>query len=227
MTHHINNKPNIIIIGASGHAKVVIDIVEKQGLYTIYGLIDSYKEAGTKIYDYEVLGTEQLIPGLIQSKQVTGGIIAIGDNWHRQQMEKKISGICNGFDYVCAIHPDAILGRHVVVKEGTVIVGGAVINNDAVIERHCIVNTKVSIGHDCHLKEFSSVASGATLGGGAVVEKDSAISLGAVILGNVTIGENTVIGAGAVVTKNIAANLVAFGVPAKPVRTRKAGERYL
>ncbi|WP_338358908.1 acetyltransferase [Yeosuana marina] len=217
----------ILIIGASGHAKVVIDIIERQNTYQILGLIDSFKEVGASLLGYKILGTEEDLPDLIKKHDIYGGIIAVGDNWKRSQLVHKIEKLTFNFKFIVAIHPNAIIGKQVVIEEGSVIVAGVVINCDSNIGKHCIVNTKASVGHDCVLKEFSSIAPGATLGGHVVIENHTAISLGANLIGNICIGEHTVIGAGALVLNHIEAYKVAHGVPAKNIRNRAAGDAYL
>ncbi len=221
------NKPAIVIVGASGHAKVVIDIVEKQDLYHINGLIDTYVETGTRVFEYEVLGTEDILSELYQSKKIIGGIVAIGDNYLRQHMVTQIKKLCPEFQFITAIHPNSIIGKNVSIQEGTVVVAGAVVNCDSMVDSHCIINTRASVGHDCHIKAFSSIASGVILGGNVTINEATAISLGAVILGNITVGKHTVVGAGSVVTKNISNNIMAYGNPAKVIRKRKPSDSYL
>jgi len=84
------NSNNIVVIGSSGHAKVVIDIIEKEDKYSIVGLIDTFKEIGETSFGYRILGSEQSLPKLFQSYNLCGGFIAIGDNWQRYLMAKKI-----------------------------------------------------------------------------------------------------------------------------------------
>ena len=104
---------------------------------------------------------------------------------------------------------------------------GAVINSGTQVGRHCIVNTSARVDHDSVLGDFVSVAPGATLGGSVHVGEYSAISLGASVIHGITIGHDTVIGAGAVVVRNVDSNVVAYGVPARVVRRRERGQRYL
>jgi sugar O-acyltransferase (sialic acid O-acetyltransferase NeuD family) len=221
------NIKNIVIVGASGHAKVVIDIIELQKQYTIVGLLDSYKPKGFKVFNYKVLGTEGLIPELMASNTIQGGIIAIGDNSQRQKIAYKIKSIYPRFQYIIAIHPKAIIGKDVKIQVGVVVVAGVIINSPSVIEEHCIINTNASVGHDCHIKAFASIASGSTLGGHVVVESKAIVSLGAIVLNNCHIGANAIVGAGGMLTKNLKANTVAYGVPAVPIRMRKDDEPYL
>ncbi|WP_166966377.1 acetyltransferase [Yeosuana marina] len=217
----------ILIIGASGHAKVVIDIIERQNTYQIFGLIDSFKDIGTQLLGYNILGTEDDIPNLIEKHDIYGGLIAVGDNWKRSQLVHKIENLTSNFKFIVAIHPSAIIGKQVDIEEGSVIVAGVVINCDTQIGKHCIVNTKASVGHDCTIKAFSSIAPGVTLGGHVMIENHTAISLGANLIGKIHIGEHTVIGAGALVLNDIESYKIAYGVPAKPIKNREAGDVYL
>lgn len=217
----------IIIIGASGHAKVVIDIIEKQNKYHIFGILDSHKPIGYKVFDYEVLGTETLIPELIKNHQIHAGIIAIGDNTQRKRMVDKIAATSSGFNYINAIHPQAVIGKNVSIEEGTVIVAGAIINASSIIKKHCIINTKGSIGHDCFLEDFVSVAPGATVGGHVTIKEGGIVCMGSTILGKSTIGKHALIGAGALVNKDVPAHTVVYGVPAKEIRLRQEDAPYL
>lgn len=220
-------KENIVIIGASGHASVVIDIIEQENKYNILGLIDSYKPKDTTLFNYKVLGSESYIEHLIKTKQIIGGIVAIGDNATRTNMVNTIAALNPNFKFVTAIHPSAITGKGVVIGAGSVVVAGTVINSNTTIETHCIINTKASIGHDCYIESFSSVAPGATLGGGITIKTGAIICLGATLLGQLKIGAHALVGAGAVATQNVPDNTIVMGVPAKPIRTRKHNESYL
>jgi len=218
---------NILLIGASEHAKVVMDVIEKEGKYKIFGLIDSYKPAGGNVFGYKILGTEDTMVELIKGGEVAGGIITIGDNWMRYKMAEKIKSILPEFNFVTAVHPSAIIARNVKIGAGTVVMAGVVVNSDSNIGEFCILNTRSSLDHDCVMGDFSSLAPGATTGGKVSIGAFSAISLGANIIHGVNIGEQTVLGAGAVALVDIPDHCVAYGVPAKVMRKRQAGESYL
>ena len=217
----------ILIIGSSGHSKVVIDIVEKQGLYEIIGIIDSFKLVGQYVYNYEILGTEEDIPQILETHNVFGGIIAVGDNFTRMTLYQKICAIKPDFHFVNSIHPKAIMGKNVVIGDGTVIMAGTVINSDVIIGKQVILNTKCSVDHDVKVNDFSSIAPGATLGENVEIGICSAVSLGANIIENKKIGNNTIVGAGALVNKSFGDNEIVYGIPAKTIRKRKDSERYL
>jgi acetyltransferase-like isoleucine patch superfamily enzyme len=104
---------------------------------------------------------------------------------------------------------------------------GAIINPNSTIGEHCIVNTASSIDHDSILERFSSVAPGVITGGNVRVGEFSALSLRAAVIHGCSIGPHTIVGAGATVLKDIPAFAVAYGTPARVVRTRAAGEKYL
>lgn len=216
---------DIVVIGAGGHAKVVVDILEKTGVYRIKGYIDQHIPQGTLLYGYEVLGAEDVIPQLGDS--IAGGVAAIGDNWTRAQVVKRIRAVSPTFRFIQAIHPSAQIAKGVTIGEGSVVMAGAVINSDSHIGDHCIVNTLASIDHDCALGHYASVAPHAVLGGGVTVRDYVAVAIGARVVHAVEIGEHTVIGAGATVLSDIPPYTVAYGTPARLVRRREAGDKYM
>jgi sugar O-acyltransferase (sialic acid O-acetyltransferase NeuD family) len=220
-------KKNIAIIGASGHAKVIIDIIEKQGIYNIIGLIDSFKVKGEFLSSYKILGTEEMIPDLINEHNLYGGIIAIGDNWKRNQICVKIETLTSNFNLISAVHPNASIGKGVKIGEGSCIMAGSVVNADAEIGKCCIINSISSLGHDCVMQAFSSLALGSNVGGHVKIGLCTAIGIGASVIGSITINDHSVIGAGAVVTKSITNNKVVYGVPARIIRSRNIGDDYL
>lgn len=217
----------IIIVGASGHGKVITEIIEKNGQYEIYGFIDSFKKIGTNILGYKIIGDENYIPYLMEKEGIAKGIIAIGDNLKRKKMFKKIKSISHNFDFISAIHPSANISKYSTIGRGVAVMAGTVINAEAQVGDFSIVNTKASLGHDSILEKYSSLSSGVTVGGNVTIGKFTAISIGATIVNNITIGKHTIIGAGAVVTRKIGNFQIAYGIPAKFVQKRSKGDNYL
>ncbi len=217
----------IVLIGASEHAKVVMDIVEKEAKHEIHGLIDTYKPAGEDIFGYKILGAEDMLVNLFKSGVVTGGIITIGDNWTRHLVAEKIKSMLPDFNFVAVIHPSASIARGVMIGAGSVLMAGVIVNSDSKIGGHCILNTKSALDHDCVMGDFASLAPGVTTGGMVSIGAFSAISLGANIIHGVNIGEQTILGAGSVALKDIPDHCVAYGIPAKVMRKRQAGDKYL
>lgn len=220
-------KSNIIIIGSSGHAKVIIDIVELAGKYNIVGLLDCCRPKGQQVSGYEVLGKEEVLPNLLKNLSVEGVIVAVGDNFGRSQVVEKVRSMCPDLAFVNAIHPGATIAPSVNIDEGTVIMSGVSINPDCSIGKFCVLNTNSSLDHDSVMKDFASLAPGVSTGGNCNIGQFSAICIGAIIKEKINIGEHTVIGAGSIVLSNIGNNVVAYGLPAKKIRPRKPGDKYL
>ncbi len=218
---------DIVIIGAGGHAKVVIDVIERQARYNIIGLIDKSHAKGENVLGYEILGDEDVLHDMIQEYPSLGGIIAIGDNFVRYKIYKQISLSLPEFVFISAVHPEASIGKDVFIGDGTVIMAGAIVNTCCCIGRFCIINTNSSIDHDSIMEDFSSLAPNAATGGNVKIGEFSAVGIGAVLAHNINIGRHSVIGTGAAVVKDIADYSVAYGVPAEVIRKRKEGERYL
>lgn len=218
---------NIVIVGASGHGGMILDCIEKQGLYKAVGFVDSFKKMGPTRSGYEVLGSEKDLPWLIDKFNLHGVVLAIGNNWMRKNVAKKISSIAPGLVFVNVIHPSAIIGRNVEIGQGTVVMPGVIVNANSKIGNFCILNTNSSLGHDGKMENFSSIASGVCTGGNLWLGQFSAISLGANVIENITIGAHSVIGAGSLVVENVKSNLVVYGCPARTIRRRGVGDPYL
>lgn len=220
-----DNRNQIVIIGSGGHAKVVADILEKQNQVKIVGFIDDNKPRGTFEYGYEVIGDQSY---LVQNLHLfDGGIVAIGDNWIRSKVVANVIRHIPDFHFITAVHPSAIIARGVQLGLGTVVMAAAVINSDTVIGNHCIINTSSSVDHDCIFGDFVNLAPGAATGGNVKIGDYTTLSLGANIIHSIQIGEHTVIGAGSNVVTDIGSLQVAYGSPAKVVRQRQQGEKYL
>lgn len=218
---------NIVIIGSSGHAKVIIDIVQQEGKFKVAGLLDRFRDVGEKTLSYPVLGKEEDLPKLIKSHDLKGAIVAIGDNFVRSKVAARIKKISPDLPFVSAIHPKASIAMEASIEEGTVVMAGVSVNPCSSIGRFCILNTNSSLDHDSILEDFASLAPGVTTGGNCQIGQYSAVSIGAVLIHGIHIGEHTIIGAGSLVTKSINSFVVAYGAPAKAIRNRKQGDKYL
>lgn len=199
----------VVVFGAGGHSSVVIDILKASGIYQVAAVLNEETE-----FRLAELG-------------ISKGVVAIGDNWLRSQVVKKITQANPQFEFITALHPAACLSPSVELGAGTVVMPGVVINAHATIGKHNIVNTQASIDHNCLLGDYVTIAPGAILGGSVTVGTLSAVCLGAKILHNIHIGEGVVIGAGSLVTRNVASHQLAYGVPCRVIRTRQNTDPYL
>lgn len=206
-------KRELLIYGASGHAKVVIDIVEHQGLYEIIGLVDDAPERhGQEFCGYRVLGGQEI---LAQHRRCPI-LIAIGDNTTRKKLQESVKAL--GYELATAVHPSAQLGRDVSVGPGTVIMAQVAINSGTVIGEGVIVNTGATIDHDCRIGDFAHISPGVNLAGNVTVGRLTQIGIGACAIPGVRIGERTLIGAGAAIVTDIPDGVVAVGIPARVIK---------
>lgn len=213
---------DIIIYGASGHARVIIDIIEQTNQFNIVGLVDNYG-IETSLFGYPV---ETNISHFCEHG-ISAGLIAVGDNWQRSKLASLVRDKYPNFEFIRCIHPSVNMGRDVYIGEGSVIMAGCNINPRVNIMNHCVINTGSNVDHDCILESYASLAPGVTLGGNVVIGDYTAIGIGSSVIQKVIIGEHVVVGAGAVVVKNINSHCVAYGNPCKTIRPREAGSKYL
>lgn len=218
---------NILIVGSSGHAKVVIDAVENEGKYRISGLLDRFRPVGDTTIGYTVLGGEEDVPRLALKFNICGIIVAIGDNNVRRVVSCAIESANPNIPFVTVVHPHAKFARDVSLGGGTVVFAGAIVNTGCRVGRSCILNTNCSLDHDSSMGDYSSLGPGAVTGGNVKLGIGTAVGMGACVLQKVEIGNETVIGAGSVVRRSLGDRLVAYGVPARAIRERLVGDRYL
>jgi len=217
----------IAVVGTSGHAKVVIDIIENSPGQAVAGVIADNLDGGTSFAGYRVLGNDDDVGQLWRSGSLDSYIVAIGDNALRGRVAEMYQDQHPEIPVSRALHPDAVIADSADISAGTVIMAGAIVNPSCVIGRGCIINTRASLDHDCVLEEFASLAPGSVTGGNCTIGRFSAVGIGAKLKHGVSIGENTIIGAGATVIRDIAPFKVAYGTPATERKDRKAGDPYL
>jgi sugar O-acyltransferase (sialic acid O-acetyltransferase NeuD family) len=191
------------LYGASGHAKVIIDILKSHGK-DIIGLIDD------NVLINELLG----YPVYHEVGTKLPLIISIGDNKTRKKIAEQLSGIC----FETAVHASAIVSDTCSIKEGTVVMQGSIIQSCSEIGRHCIINTGASVDHDCHVNDFVHISPHATLCGNVTVGEGTWIGAGTIIIPGVRIGKWCIIGAGSVVTKDIPDYVLAAGNRCKVIK---------
>jgi len=218
---------NILVIGSSGHAKAVIDAVEQQGAYKIAGLLDPFRELGQQTLGYPILGDERNLQSLVGTHEISGLLVAIGDNYARGTVVAQVRDLHPQVRFVSAIHPRAYVSNSSSVGPGTVIMAGVAVNPCCSIGPFCILNTNSSIDHDSQMRSYSSLAPGVTAGGGCTIGEYSAICIGSSVCHNIEIGAHSIVGAGSTVIRDVGPHRVAYGTPAVEIRERREGEGYL
>ena len=219
---------SLIIAGCSAHGRVVLDIFRASGCKAIAGWIDDAEHLqGTEVEGLPVLGRISDLSGLRARLGPLELLAAIGDNYTRVQVSRRILDQVPDCHLAVARHPSAIIAPGCVLGHGSVVAAGAIIGPGVKIGAGCIINTRASVDHDGIMKDFSSLAPGVVLGGDAVIGEGAAVGIGAIVANGVEIGAWSVIGAGAVVVRSIPDDVIAYGVPARVIRARQPAEPYL
>jgi UDP-perosamine 4-acetyltransferase len=208
----------VVILGAGGHAKVVIELFRAQGR-AIAGLID-LDPAPRSVLEVPVLGAAAALPGLVASG-LHHAFVAIGDNLARERVARQAVEL--GLNLVNAISPAANVSPTARLGQGVAIMAGAVVNADAVIGDLAIINTAAVVDHDCHLERACHVGPGAALAGNVRLAHGVLVGVGATVMPGCAIGAGAVVGAGACVTADLPAGVVAAGVPARVLRPVAGG----
>ena len=205
-----SKKTTTYIYGASGHGKVVFDILRSQGV-NVGAFFDDRDCVPAMFCGVPVLRFDD-------QKAIKGQIIvAIGDAELREKIVKKIE-FAGTMEFISAIHTSAVVSPSVEIAEGTVLMAGTVVNAGTHIGKHVIVNTNASVDHDCVIGDFVHIAPGATICGNVVIDKKTWVGAGTTIIQGKHIGENSFLGAGAVIISNVPNNALFVGNPAKFLR---------
>lgn len=198
-------RKKIVIIGASGHGKVVADIALKNGYSDIVFIDDN---AVGKCMGFDIVGKCTELHRLNDGSAEF--IIAIGNN----KIRKNIA-TCNNLKWATLIHPSAQIGTDVCVGEGSVVMAGAVVNPCVKIGKHCIINTCCVVEHDNIIEDYVHISPNAALGGTVFVGESTHIGIGAAVKNNISICKECTLGAGTVAVKDLKESAVYVGVPAK------------
>lgn len=198
------NEP-VILIGASGHGKVVADIVLSAG-DRVLGFLDD-GATGDTFCGYPILGKSADYKAFPEAQFV----ISIGN----AEVRKRIAGAMPGARWYTAIHPKAVVSViDTEIEEGTVVMANAVINPGARIGKHCIINTGAIVEHDNIVEDFAHISVGAKLAGTVHIGSGTWVGIGAVVSNNLSVCSGCMIGAGAVVVRDITKPGTYVGVPA-------------
>ena len=201
---------SVVIIGASGHGKVIADIVLKSG-DRILGFLDDNPLLEKTFIGFPVLGTVEDYKKYLNDAEF---VVAIGNASIREKIVKKLDGV----KWYTAIHPTAVFSKiDVRIGEGTVVMANAVINSGSKIGKHCIINSGAIVEHDNVIEDYVHVSVGAKLAGTVHVGKSTWIGVGASVSNNVEICGECMIGAGAVVVKDVKRAGTYIGLPVKRI----------
>ncbi len=209
-------KNDLIIIGAGGHAKVIIDILKKNKDYNVLGCID--KEKDKLIIDVPVIGDDNDLAKLY-SKGVKYAFVALGSNKVRKKLSEDLLKI--GYELINVISKDSIVSDNVKLGKGIAIMPGAIINIESTIEDGAIVNTGATVDHDCLIGPYVHIAPGCNIAGCVKVGEGSFLGVGSCVIDRISIGDWVTIGGGAAVVNDIESNCTVVGVPARIIKIKE------
>ncbi|WP_313126497.1 acetyltransferase [Proteiniclasticum ruminis] len=207
----MTSNKKLLIIGASGHGKVVADIAIKINKWQSIAFLDDDESIEASM-GLEVIGKTA---DAFTYKDEADFFVAIGSNATREKIQEKL--IEQGLNVVSLIHPSTVIGTDVVIDIGTAVMAGVVINSSSRIGKGCIINTSSSLDHDNVIEDYVHISPGVKAAGSVEIGKGTWLGIGSVISNNVNICSGCKVGAGAVVVKDITEPGTYVGVPVRRV----------
>jgi sugar O-acyltransferase (sialic acid O-acetyltransferase NeuD family) len=200
----------IAVLGAGGHAAVIVATLHAMGRKVEALFDDSPKNWGSTVLGVPIRGPI----AAVRDSACTRGIIGVGDNHLRKRISHEIE-----MEWTTAVHPFSWVHPDVPLGPGSVVFAGGIVQAGARIGAHVILNTRASVDHHCRVGDYAHIAV-AHLGGGASIGEGVFLALGSVVLPGLHVGDWAVVGAGAVVTRNVAPATTVVGVPARPIASQ-------
>lgn len=191
----------VIILGAGGHGKVVINalLASKR---EIIGIVDSHHQVGDQVLGVKVIGDDTKVFEFSPSAvELVNGIGALPDSDVRWRLTATFRE--KGYTFATVVHPQTIIAPDVILEEGVQLMAGSIIQPGSLIGQDTIVNTRVSIDHDCTIGNGCHIAPGTVVNGSVTIDQRSFIGTGSCIIQNITIGERVIVGAGSIICANI------------------------
>lgn len=199
------------IYGAGGHARVVYDIVNAVGTYSVAGFADDdARRAGQEFFGHTLVTMREFQEASVAAN-VRSVVIAVGDNHARESLAKRLEK----FDSPTVIHPSAVVSPHARIGRGTVVMPGAIIEAQAHIGNYCIINNAAIVGHGSVIGDYCHIGGNAIVCGEAGVGEGSFIGVGSCIPPGKTIGKRCMVCAGSVVTRDFPDGVKMLGNPAR------------
>ncbi len=213
---------DMVILGAGGHGRVVLDVIQQAGEHKPVGFLDNNRSLhGRRVDGLPVLGGLEQLEEL-KKRGIRGAIVAIGDNGVRRAMADILEA--DGFELLNAIHPSAQLANTVNVGRGVVIAAGALVCAHCQIGDYVILNTGCIVDHESMIGTCAHICPGVRLAGHVTVESGAFIGIGATVIQNLRVGFESVVGAGSVVVNNVDPMTTVVGVPASTTKASPSGE---
>lgn len=202
-------KEKLLIIGASGHGRVIADIALKMKKWKSISFLDDNEGVKTSM-GIEIIDKSASISKYIDDYDF---FVGIGNNVIREKIQRQLEA--EEASIPVLIHPSAIIGEQVYLEAGTVVMAGAVINCCTKVGKGCIINTASTVDHDNVIEDYVHISPGAHLAGTVRVGSGTWLAIGSIVINNINITSECKIGAGAVVIRDITEAGTYVGIPAK------------
>lgn len=199
------SKPSLILIGAGGHARSCIEVIEHLETFDIVGLIGNEKELHHECMGYPIIATDSELRELAKKYQYA--IVTVGQIESalvRQRLYDQALAI--GFKLPAIISPTAHVSRHAEVGDGTIIMHGSCVNAGAKVGSNCIINTNALVEHDAIVGDHCHISTGAIVNGAANIGQGSFVGSGSIIKQGITLGNSCVVGMGIAIRHNYEEN---------------------
>lgn len=187
------NRPALILLGAGGHARACIDVIEGQGQYRIAGLVGAPAEVGSAVLGYPVLGSDADLPEL--ARQYRHALVAVGQ-LRSPALRRALYGqaLALGMELPAIVSPRAQVSAHARVGSGSIVMHGALIGPGARVGENCIINTRAVVEHDAEVGADCHISTGAILNGGVRVGAGSFVGSGSIVREGLQLGQDCIVG---------------------------------
>ncbi len=216
----------IVGVGAGGHAKILVELIEQTGKYELLGFTDvDQGRWGTRLMGYPILGGDDALKELygkgVRAAFIGFGSVSSGGTQLRAKVFHQVTQL--RFEMPTLIHPKAAVSPSARIGRGSVVMAGTVVSSDVRIGDNVVIYSGTIIEHDSVIDNHVQLSPGVKIAGGVCIEEGAFIGIGASIIHGLRVGQWTTVGAGAVVLKDLPDNVVAVGVPARPLCNREIG----
>jgi UDP-perosamine 4-acetyltransferase len=217
VTHQVDAQPPLILLGAGGHARVLLSTLLLLSRKILGFVAPDNSQAS--LFGVPYMGGDDAVamhdPGQVLLVNGVGSVASITNRLKVYESFRK-----RGYRFASVIHPGAVIAPEVQLADGVQIMAGAILQTGSIAEEDCIINTGARIDHDCVLQAHAHVAPGAVLSGNVRVGARAHVGVGAVVIQGVRIGSDSIVGAGAVVLSDVPESCTVVGVPAQPIRVK-------
>lgn len=204
-------KDDLVLIGAGGHARSCVDVIEQEGIFRIAGLVGVTEEVDSRVLNYEVIGTDADLDEL--AARFKYALITVGQIASSEDRIRLFDlSVKAGFALPTVIAPSAYVSPHATIGAGTIVMHGAIINAEAVVGRNCIINSHAIIEHGSQVADHCHISTGAILNGDTSIGTGSFIGSGATLKEGVSVGPGSVVGMGLSLRQDLSENSSFLGM---------------